>query len=53
MTAPHLRQLTRTEMSQVEAAVARVMRVVKESKRMHAEKQREAGHGKQEARAAA
>lgn len=54
MPAPNpLRQLTRAEMSQVDAAVSRVMRVVKESKRLHAEKQKEAGHGKQEARAAA
>lgn len=53
MPAPHpLRKLTPREMSQVEAAVASVMRVVKESKRMHAAKQKEAGHGKQTARAA-
>lgn len=54
MPAPNpLRQLTRAEMSQIDAAVARMKRVVKESKRLHAEKQREAGHGKQEARQAA
>ena len=41
MPAPnHLRQLTRAEMSQIDAAVACVMRVVKESKRLHDEKQK-------------
>ncbi len=54
MPAPNpLRQLSKAEMRRVEAAVAGVMRVVKESKRAHAEKQKEAGHGKQEARSAA
>ena len=54
MPAPNpLRQLTRAEMSQIESAVARMMRVVKESKRLHAAKQQEAAHGKQTARAAA
>ena len=54
MPAPNpLRQLTRAEISQVDGAVARVMRVVATSKRLHAAKQKEAGHGKQEARAAA
>ena len=54
MPAPHpLRQLTPAEMSQVESAVARVMCVVKESKRLHEATRKEAAHGKQEARAAA
>lgn len=54
MPAPHpLRQLSKSEMSQVDAAVARMVRVVKESKRLHAEKHKEADHGKQEARSAA
>lgn len=54
MPAPNpMRQLTRAEMSQIDAAVARMMRVVATSKRLHAEKQQEAGHGKQTARQAA
>lgn len=54
MPAPNpLRQLSKAEMSQIDAAVARVMRVVKESKRLHDEKQQEAAHGKQTARQAA
>lgn len=35
-----LRQLSRAEMRQIDAAVAGVMRVVKESKRLHDEKQK-------------
>lgn len=43
MPAPNpLRQLSRAEMIQIDAAEARMMRVVKESKRLHAEKQKEA-----------
>lgn len=54
MPAPNpLRQLSLSEMRQIDAAVAGVMRVVKESKLAHAEKRKESGHGKQAARASA
>ena len=54
MPSPNpLRQLSKSEMRRVDAAVTSMMRVVKESKRLHAAKQKEAGHGKQTARAAA
>lgn len=43
MPAPNpLRQLSKAEMRRVDAAVVRMMRVVKESKLAHDEKQKEA-----------